>query len=145
MKKLILLLLLALPSFGMAANSSWPGYNLGGATNVQYASMTFTAVGAAVNGVTICAAVKGRTIAILGWSISTDTAADILLHHQGGQAVRSNTASNIIGGGLFGANGGEKGSSGICYYPGLAQNQPLCADFSAACTTVEISVAYITY
>lgn len=113
------------------------------AGDVSYGCITFTATGAAANGVQIIAAVAGKTIVVIGWSISTDTAGRITLHHQTGAATRSNSASNIIGGGLFGANGGERGNSGA--YPGLAVNQPVCADFSAAMTGVEVVCEYYTY
>lgn len=122
---------------------SWLGItNTAGVSAVQYASITFTAVGGAANGITIASAVSGKTIAVLSYTLSTDAAARLTLHHQGSAAVRSNTASNIIGGGLFPANGGES-KEGIVK-PGLAQNQPVCLDVSAA-ANVECAIAYITY
>jgi hypothetical protein len=113
-------------------------------SHIQYASLTVTST-ATVNGLTVVAAVAGKTIAVVGWSVSTDTACKIILHHQSGTAVRDNTASNIFGGGVFGANGGERGNPGFCWYPGLGTNQPICADVSTNVTAIEIDVAYVTY
>lgn len=122
----------------------------GGTSNLMtgpyYASVTFTSTSGAVTGVTIVAAVVGKTIDVIAFGISTDTAGRITLHHQGGAAVRSNgTIGNIIGGGLFGANGGETNAPGYILRPGLAQNQPVCADYSIAMTNIETWVMYFLF
>ncbi len=114
-----------------------------GVSAIQYASITFTATGGAATGVTIASAVSGKTIVVVSYTLSTDTAARLTLHHQGSSATRSNTVSNIIGGGLFPANGGES-KDGV-WKPGLAQNQPVCLDVSVAVTGLECSVAFVTY
>lgn len=117
--------------------------NTTGVSAVQYASITFTATGGSANGITIVAAVSGKTIVVVGYTLSTNTAARLTLHHQGAAAVRSNSASNIIGGGLYPANGGET-KDGV-WKPGLAKNQPVCLDVSAAVTGLECQVSYVTY
>ncbi len=112
-------------------------------SGTSYGSITFTSVGGTSPGVVVVAAVPGKTIVVTGWSLSTDTTGRITLHHQTGAAVRSNSASNVLGGGLFGANGGERATGGA--YPGLAVNQPVCVDFSTTMTAVEAVVEYYTY
>jgi len=114
-----------------------------GVSTIRYASITFTATSGSANGITIASAVSGKTIVVISYTLSTNTAARLTLHHQGAAAVRSNTASNIIGGGLFPANGGES-KEGV-WKPGLAQNQPVCLDVSAAVGNLECAIAYVTY
>jgi hypothetical protein len=116
-------------------------------SQVKYSSITFTAVTADVNGVTIIAAVAGSGIAVISYQCSMNNGGRITLHHQGGAAVRSNSSTgNIIGGGLFGNDGGEVGS-GAVLKPALASGQPVCADFdvSGVNTVVEVAITYITY
>ena len=62
-----------------------------------------------------------------------------------GAAVRDNTSGNIVGGGLFGAYGGETHTIAWSWYPGLAVNQGIYVDVSAAMTTVEVDVAYVIF
>ncbi len=131
MKKVLLLALLTL---GLAQAAR--------ADNVYYSGLTFTSVGAAANGVTVVAAVAGKTIVVVGWGMSTTSAGSIILHHQGGAAVKSNAQNgNVLGGGYFGVNGGERATAAP-YCNGLDVNQPVCADFSAAMSTVYVWVQY---
>jgi hypothetical protein len=116
--------------------------SLAKADNVYYSGLTFTAVGGSANGVTVVAAVAGKTIVVVGWGMSTNSAGSIILHHQGGAAVKSNAQDgNVLGGGYFGVNGGERATAAP-YCNGLAVNQPVCADFSGAMTVVYVWVQY---
>lgn len=107
-----------------------------------FACLTMSATGAAANGVTVVAAIAGKTIYVTGWSISTNTAGSIVLHHQGGAGVPSNSTSNFIGGGYFAAGGGETSSNRML--PGLAPGQPVCVDVSAAMSVIYVFVTYQT-
>lgn len=120
------------------------GVPLTSTAQYQYASLTFTATGGAVNGATVVSAVSGKTISVVGYNISTDTAASIVLHHQSGAVSLSNSSANIIGGGVFPANGGEVSPPGM-WRPGLAQNQPVTVDVSGAVTKIYVFVTYTTY
>lgn len=108
-------------------------------TAPHYANLTFTAIGASATGVTLVAGISGKTIFIVGWSISTNTAGSILIHHGYGAASSTTT----VGGGYFVAGGGERSDPNIPL-PGLGAGLPVTLDFSGAMTTVYITVAYVT-
>jgi hypothetical protein len=108
-------------------------------TAPHYASLSFTAIGGTVTGVTVVAGISGKTIFVVGWSISTNTAGSILIHHGYGAASSTTT----IGGGYFSVGGGERADPNIIY-PGLGAGLPVTLDFSVAMTTVYITVAYVT-
>ena len=114
-----------------------------GTQPVGLASLTFTAVGAAATGVVVVAAIPGKTITVVGYTMSSDASIRMTLHHQAGAALRSNTVSNIIGGGLYTSSAPDSPAFSGFYSPGLAANQPVCVDFSGA-ANVEVVVRYVT-
>ena len=115
---------------------------LGTTYTVQYASITFTAVSSAVDGIVVIQAMPGFRIGVLNFDLSTESAGRMTLHHQASAGVRDNSNSNILGGGLFGAGGGER-SNNLIPLLGFAQNQPVSLDVDRALPNIECLVQYI--
>jgi len=92
-------------------------------------SLTYTASGA-ITGVTVVAAVSGKTIVVTDWYLSTSAASEMVLHHQITAFYSSTPTSNIIDDEFFPANAGAERGSGLA--PGLGQNQGVYLDVTAA-------------
>lgn len=115
---------------------------LGTTYTVRYASITYTATSVAEDGLVVVQAMPGYRIGVLNFDLSTESAGRMTLHHQASQAVRDNSNSNILGGGLFGAGGGER-SNNLIPLLGFAQNQPVSLDVDRALPNIECLVQYI--
>jgi hypothetical protein len=110
-----------------------------------YSSVTFTSTSGAANGIAVVlGSVGGTTFSkvVTSYSISTDTNAQLLLHHQSGACVLSNSGnSNFIGGGWFGAGSGERDSGTLCKVS-ILPNQPVSVDVSTAVTNFFVGCQY---
>ena len=149
MKNLLLILALALSGHAFAyspptsvMNAPW---TLPGNATGPFTAAVITKTSGAASGMTIVAGVSGKTIIVVGYQISTDTAGEAILHHQSGACVfaTSGITCNYVGGGMFSAGGGSEPYS-VCK-PGLGQNQPVCLDVNAAMTTVIAAITYYLY